>query len=390
MTATISCRAECGIDDAAGSPGLECVYGEGFRLASRVLDLGSTARRCVLSREGITSVTDSARTPSPAAPFQAVEALALARELQPYLENCHLGVNSGLPGGCVPPILGIDDRESEQWRRRTFDDAMLASPESERPRSRTYVLHDGPSWTDRILDSTPEIDPQETLPPSASESFDVEMPLPADRDAEPAGPLPFGRMYRNPDDYRKRTITLWLLRHFHERLQSRNGDPNWLDLAEAFRRLLESPAWQVREPDDRDRVVGDRWIAVGRRVATHLPADLVDAAKLLVQSEVRGHTAKTPASGCDSDEQPRRSQDSTAVTAGDDRDLKERLAIAALLVIGPNATKIAGKVGVKRTTLLGWRVFRDLYDKAKQDAEVAKRSRRRGRRNGRRDFEIED
>jgi hypothetical protein len=66
------------------------------------------------------------------------------------------------------------------------------------------------------------------------------------------------------------------------------------------------------------------------------------------------------------------------------------MALAELQVIGPNATKIAEAIGVKRTTLLGWPTFRKYYDRAKQQSEVAKRSRRRGRRAGDRDFEVEE
>jgi hypothetical protein len=73
-----------------------------------------------------------------------------------------------------------------------------------------------------------------------------------------------------------------------------------------------------------------------------------------------------------------------------DRSVLERMALAELLTTGPNASQIAKRLGVPRTTLLGWPTFRDLYDRAKQDQEIAKRSRRRGRRAGRKDFEAEE
>jgi hypothetical protein len=64
--------------------------------------------------------------------------------------------------------------------------------------------------------------------------------------------------------------------------------------------------------------------------------------------------------------------------AGPEIDKKTR-AVAALLTIGPNATKIAKAIGVKRTTLLGWPEFRQRFDQLKADAEVRKRRLPRGR-----------
>lgn len=77
-------------------------------------------------------------------------------------------------------------------------------------------------------------------------------------------------------------------------------------------------------------------------------------------------------------------------TTRGDRSTLERLALAELILIGPNATKIAAKVGVPRGTLLGWPTFRDAYDRAKVGREANKRSRRRGRRAGDRDFVTDD
>ncbi len=74
--------------------------------------------------------------------------------------------------------------------------------------------------------------------------------------------------------------------------------------------------------------------------------------------------------------------------AQDDRSIKARMALAELLTSGPNATRIAERIGVNRTTLLGWPEFREQYDKAKLNREVAKRARRRGRRAGNGDFEV--
>jgi hypothetical protein len=65
------------------------------------------------------------------------------------------------------------------------------------------------------------------------------------------------------------------------------------------------------------------------------------------------------------------------------------MALAELLLIGPNATKIAEKLGVPRTTLLGWRTFREHYNLAKREA-ATRRQGHRGRRAGERDFEAEE
>jgi hypothetical protein len=73
-------------------------------------------------------------------------------------------------------------------------------------------------------------------------------------------------------------------------------------------------------------------------------------------------------------------------TPSEERELKERLALAELLTTGPNASQIAAKLGVPRTTLLGWPTFREHYDRLKKDAEV-RRQQHRGRKAGERDFE---
>lgn len=56
---------------------------------------------------------------------------------------------------------------------------------------------------------------------------------------------------------------------------------------------------------------------------------------------------------------------------------KETLAIAALLTIGPNVSRIAIAVGVPRTTLLGWQQFREQLAKVRAASEREKQSRRR-------------
>src|SRR5262249_52631889 len=60
------------------------------------------------------------------------------------------------------------------------------------------------------------------------------------------------------------------------------------------------------------------------------------------------------------------------------RSQKEDRAIVLLLKIGPNVSKIAQQVGVKRTTLLGWRRVRECLEKAKAQAEFNRRGTRRG------------
>jgi hypothetical protein len=72
-----------------------------------------------------------------------------------------------------------------------------------------------------------------------------------------------------------------------------------------------------------------------------------------------------------------------------ERKQKQTLALACLLRIGPNATRIAREVGVPRGTLLGWPEFRQYYDQMKIDQQAARESRGRGRRAGKRDFEVD-
>jgi hypothetical protein len=60
-----------------------------------------------------------------------------------------------------------------------------------------------------------------------------------------------------------------------------------------------------------------------------------------------------------------------------ERGLKERLALAELLLHGPNATRIARSIGVPRPTLLGWPKFREHYDRLKQKQQEEKEERRR-------------
>jgi hypothetical protein len=72
-----------------------------------------------------------------------------------------------------------------------------------------------------------------------------------------------------------------------------------------------------------------------------------------------------------------------------DRDTLERLAIAELLIIDPNANRIAKRIGVPRSTLQGWPTFQEYYDRMKKDAE-ARRQERRGQRAGERDFEADE
>lgn len=71
---------------------------------------------------------------------------------------------------------------------------------------------------------------------------------------------------------------------------------------------------------------------------------------------------------------------------GQDREARERAALAQLLLIGPNAKRIAEMIHVPRTTLLGWPTFRTYYDKARADAQSRKLA-LSGRRSGASDFE---
>ena len=67
------------------------------------------------------------------------------------------------------------------------------------------------------------------------------------------------------------------------------------------------------------------------------------------------------------------------------REVKEHEAIGLLLKGELNVSQIAEKIGVKRTTLLGWPIFREFLDRFRHQAESHKQS-RRGRRDGDRDF----
>jgi hypothetical protein len=73
-----------------------------------------------------------------------------------------------------------------------------------------------------------------------------------------------------------------------------------------------------------------------------------------------------------------------------ERRTKVTRALACLLTIGPNATRIAKEIGVPRGTLLGWPAFRERYNQMKTNIEAAKSGRRRGRRAGDRDFEVDE
>ena len=68
------------------------------------------------------------------------------------------------------------------------------------------------------------------------------------------------------------------------------------------------------------------------------------------------------------------------VKANGERESKqilEQMAMALLLTIGPNAKKIAEKVGVPRTTLMSWETFKAAYDKKKGEAQAEMEKRRR-------------
>ncbi len=98
--------------------------------------------------------------------------------------------------------------------------------------------------------------------------------------------------------------------------------------------------------------------------------------------------SSSPAGGQDAEEENPAEPDATDKNA--DRKILERLAIAALLIEGPNATRIAQSIGVKRTTMLGWPTFREQYDKAKNQRAEEREARRRRLRNGELDEDSED
>jgi hypothetical protein len=65
-------------------------------------------------------------------------------------------------------------------------------------------------------------------------------------------------------------------------------------------------------------------------------------------------------------------------------------ALALLAQIGPNASEIARKVGMPRTTLLSHRSFKDALELMRARGEAARRTRRTGKRVGERDFTTDD
>jgi hypothetical protein len=66
------------------------------------------------------------------------------------------------------------------------------------------------------------------------------------------------------------------------------------------------------------------------------------------------------------------------------------LAMALLFTVGPNAKAISDKIGVPRTTLLGWPDFKAAYDKVKADKQATTESRRRRLRKGDEDNDDEE
>jgi hypothetical protein len=81
-----------------------------------------------------------------------------------------------------------------------------------------------------------------------------------------------------------------------------------------------------------------------------------------------------------------RAEDKDAPAADTLRADKIRQALVCLLIVGPNVSEIARRVGVPRTTLLSWPDFRSALNQVKGQAEAARQS-RRGRRAGGRDFQ---
>ncbi len=84
----------------------------------------------------------------------------------------------------------------------------------------------------------------------------------------------------------------------------------------------------------------------------------VAASKTAIEAELAGLAAG---------QMSRKSGDcGESATATQNMDKKTQ-ALAALLTIGPNASRIARTIGVPRSTLLGWPVFRLRYDQVKAD-----------------------
>lgn len=65
-----------------------------------------------------------------------------------------------------------------------------------------------------------------------------------------------------------------------------------------------------------------------------------------------------------------------------DRLALENAAIAMLMAVGPNVSKIAKEMGVPRATLYGWSRFREVLDRTSSQGEAARNRRRGGRDRG--------
>ena len=121
------------------------------------------------------------------------------------------------------------------------------------------------------------------------------------------------------------------------------------------------------------------------RPATRPPDEIPADQPVTATGAANGAAQPQPAADNSADQQSQ-----LASRPDEERDVRIRMALVELLRIGPNAKQIAERIGVPRATLLGWAEFRDHYDRAKANQEVARQSRRRGRPAGERDFKVTD
>ncbi len=144
--------------------------------------------------------------------------------------------------------------------------------------------------------------------------------------------------------------------------------------------------WPIHDPPDLSGGVTEELIRWGRWEAVLSVADGYDLPALddlvhrirkdLAAALVMARSYRPP---------PLASTPPTAVSDRPADDLERatllRLALAELLLTGPNVKRIAEKIGVPRTTLLGWPDFVEHLDRARAAAETRKRG-RKGRRVG--------
>jgi hypothetical protein len=150
--------------------------------------------------------------------------------------------------------------------------------------------------------------------------------------------------------------------------------------------------WEAYQSEEWQRVLGTkgcrhdprRLLEITRKRLVDL-SEAIDEEKLLLALR-RAITADAQAAGGGQSDKAKKAradseEKSPGIEGNTDRkaeqQIKERMALAELLTVGPNASRIAREVGVSRTTLLGWKTFREHYDRAKDQQRKDTEDRRR-------------